>query len=29
VPAGTNGAVNVFVTNAADIVIDTNGYFAQ
>jgi hypothetical protein len=27
VPAGTNGAVNVFTTNATDLVIDTNGYF--
>ncbi len=28
VPAGTNGAVNVFASNATDIIIDTNGYFA-
>lgn len=28
VPAGTNGAVNVFVTDAADVIIDINGYFA-
>ena len=28
VPAGTNGAVNVFVTEDADLVIDVNGYFA-
>jgi hypothetical protein len=27
VPAGTGGAVNVFVTNATHVVIDTNGYF--
>jgi hypothetical protein len=28
VPAGTNGAVNVYVTNPTDLVIDINGYFA-
>src|SRR5437764_1128828 len=28
VPAGTNGDVNVFVTENADLVIDVNGYFA-
>jgi hypothetical protein len=28
VPAGSNGAVSVFTTNATDLVIDTNGYFA-
>jgi len=28
VPAGANGDVNVFATNATDLVIDTNGYFA-
>ena len=28
VPAGTNGAVNVFASNTTDIIIDTNGYFA-
>jgi hypothetical protein len=27
VPAGTGGAVNVFVTNATHVIIDTNGYF--
>ncbi|MGA2712583.1 MAG: hypothetical protein ABSG41_05705 [Bryobacteraceae bacterium] len=27
VPAGTNGSVDVFVTNTTDVVIDTNGYF--
>ncbi|MBI4907469.1 MAG: hypothetical protein HY820_27840 [Acidobacteria bacterium] len=27
VPAGTDGAVNVFVTDAADVVLDINGYF--
>jgi hypothetical protein len=28
VPAGTNGAVDIFATNDTDLVIDTNGYFA-
>jgi hypothetical protein len=28
VPAGTNGAVSVYVTNKTDVVLDTNGYFA-
>ena len=28
VPAGTNGAVNVFVTNTSNIILDINGYFA-
>src|SRR5262249_52309961 len=28
VPAGTNGSINVFVTNTTDVVIDVNGYFA-
>lgn len=28
VPAGDNGAINVFVTNPTDVVIDINGYFA-
>ncbi len=28
VPAGTSGAVSVFVTNATDVIIDINGYFA-
>jgi hypothetical protein len=27
VPAGANGDINVFATNATDLVIDTNGYF--
>ena len=27
VPAGTGGAVSVFVTNATDVIIDINGYF--
>jgi hypothetical protein len=29
VPAGTNGAVDVYVTNTTHVVIDTNGYFGQ
>jgi hypothetical protein len=28
VPAGTNGAVDVFVYDATNVIIDTNGYFA-
>ncbi len=28
VPAGTNGAVNVFVSNTTDVILDVNGYFA-
>jgi len=28
VPAGTNGRVSVFTTDATDLVIDINGYFA-
>lgn len=28
VPAGTNGEVNIFASNATDLVIDINGYFA-
>ncbi len=28
VPAGTNGAVDVFVDGATNLIIDTNGYFA-
>ncbi len=27
VPAGTNGAVNVFVSNATDVILDINGVF--
>src|SRR5208337_1669053 len=27
VPAGTNGAISVYVTNNTDLVIDINGYF--
>jgi hypothetical protein len=29
VPGGTGGAINIFVTNPADVIIDTNGYFGQ
>ena len=28
VPAGTNGSVNIFVTNTANVVLDIDGYFA-
>ena len=28
VPAGTNGAVSVFVTDTTDVILDINGYFA-
>jgi hypothetical protein len=28
VPAGANGDIDVFATNATDLLIDTNGYFA-
>jgi hypothetical protein len=28
VPAGTNGSIDVFTTNRADVIIDINGYFA-
>jgi uncharacterized repeat protein (TIGR01451 family) len=28
VPAGVNGAITVYVTNATDLIIDINGYFA-
>ena len=27
VPAGTDGSIDVYVTNKTDVVIDTNGYF--
>ncbi len=27
VPAGANGAISVFVTDAADVIVDINGYF--
>jgi hypothetical protein len=29
VPAGTNGAINVFVNYTTDVLFDINGYFAQ
>jgi hypothetical protein len=29
VPAGTNGAIDIFALNPTDIVIDTNGYFGH
>ncbi len=28
VPAGTNGAISIFVTDDTDVIIDINGYFA-
>jgi hypothetical protein len=28
VPAGVNGSVSVYVTDAADVIVDINGYFA-
>jgi uncharacterized repeat protein (TIGR01451 family) len=28
VPAGTDGAINVFVTDRTDVILDINGYFA-
>jgi len=28
IPAGTNGAVNIFASDATDVIIDVNGYFA-
>ena len=28
VPAGTNGAVSVYVTNTTNVILDINGYFA-
>jgi len=28
VPAGTNGAISIFVTNDTHIILDINGYFA-
>jgi len=28
VPAGTGGAIDVFVTNPTDVILDINGYFA-
>lgn len=29
VPAGTNGAISAFVTDATDLILDINGYFAE
>jgi hypothetical protein len=29
VPTGTNGSVNVYVTDATQVIIDTNGFFGQ
>lgn len=29
VPSGTNGSIDVFVSDTTDIIIDTNGYFGQ
>jgi hypothetical protein len=29
VPAGANLAVNVYVTNTTQVIIDTNGYFGH
>jgi len=28
VPAGTNGAISIYVTNPTHLVLDINGYFA-
>jgi len=28
VPAGTNGAISIFVTNPTHVILDINGYFA-
>ena len=28
VPAGTNGAVSIYVTNTTNVILDINGYFA-
>jgi hypothetical protein len=28
IPAGANGAIDVFVTNSTDLIIDINGYYA-
>jgi hypothetical protein len=28
IPAGTNGAINVFVTNPTQVILDIDGYFA-
>ncbi len=29
VPAGNNGAIDVYVTDATNVIIDVNGYYAQ
>ena len=29
VPAGTNGAISIYVTNQTHVIVDINGYFAQ
>ena len=29
VPAGSNGAISIYVTDSADVLFDVNGYFAQ
>ena len=29
VPAGTGGAISIFVADTTDVIIDINGYFAQ
>lgn len=29
VPAGTNGSIDIFVTNVTDVIVDINGYFLQ
>ena len=29
VPAGSNGAISIYVTDSADVLFDINGYFAQ
>jgi hypothetical protein len=28
VPAGTNGAISIYVTNPTQVILDINGYFA-
>jgi hypothetical protein len=29
VPAGSNGSINIFVTDATNVIVDINGYFAE
>jgi len=29
VPAGANGAISIYVTDQAHVILDINGYFAQ